>query len=311
MLLLPLLTALALSAAPAQLDPAVLTECSSAIEVTFDEGRLDLPRQAVLDWVGRSACAVSGYFGRFPVARLRLQLVPVAGGKGIMGGTTWGDSGGRSRVQVGEHATQATLDDDWVMTHEMVHLAFPTMDDDHLWLQEGIATYVEPLARSWVGTYAPGRVWLDLVNGLPMGMPRPGDEGLDHTHSWGRTYWGGALFCLRADVEIRRQTQNRLGLVDALRAILAAGGTNGVHWSLEETLAIGDKAVGVAVLVPLAMEMKEKPAAPDLDATWKRLGVVGGGAAVRFDDAAPDAAIRRAISAEPRPIPGLCTPLAR
>ena len=307
MALLSLLAALSLSASPAQLDPATLTECGSTIEVTFDEGRLDLPRQAVLDWVGKSACAVTGYFGRFPVQRYRLRLVPVSGGGGIMGGTTWGDSGGHSRVNIGEHATQATLDGDWVMTHEMVHLSFPTMDDEHLWIQEGIATYVEPLARSWVGTYAPGQVWVDLVNGLPMGMPRRGDEGLDHTHSWGRTYWGGALFCFRADVEIRRQTQGRMGLVDALRAILAAGGTNGAHWTLAESLAIGDKAIGVSVLVPLAMEMKEKPMAPDLSATWKRLGVIVEGKSVRFDDTAPDASIRRAISAEPAPIPGLCT----
>ena len=41
-------------------------------------------------------------------------------------------------------------------------------------------------------------------------------------YPWRRTYWGGALFARLADVEIRRQTQNRLGLQDALRANLDA-----------------------------------------------------------------------------------------
>ena len=42
-----------------------------------------------------------------------------------------------------------------------------------------------------------------------------GGFGLDNTHTWGRTYWGGAMFCLLADVEIRRRTHNRRGLQDA------------------------------------------------------------------------------------------------
>ena len=54
---------------------------------------------------------------------------------------------------------------------------------------------------------------------------RDNDRGLDRTRTWGRTYWGGALFCLMADVEIRKQTGNRVGLQDALRTILSAGGS--------------------------------------------------------------------------------------
>jgi hypothetical protein len=42
------------------------------------------------------------------------------------------------------------------------------------------------------------------------GEPGPGDGGLDDTDSWGRTYWGGALFCLLADVRFRERTGNRL-----------------------------------------------------------------------------------------------------
>ena len=94
------------------------------------------------------------------------------------------------------------------MTHEMVHLAFPSVPDEHHWIEEGIATYVEPIARAQVGDLSPEIVWRELVDGLPKGLPAPGDHGLDNTHTWGRTYWGGALFCLMADIEIHRRTNN-------------------------------------------------------------------------------------------------------
>ena len=41
---------------------------------------------------------------------------------------------------------QADLEQDWVMTHEMCHLAFPSMDEKYVWLGEGLASYLEPLA---------------------------------------------------------------------------------------------------------------------------------------------------------------------
>ncbi len=38
--------------------------------------------------------AVVVYYGRFPVARARILIVPVAGESGIVQGTTWGDMDG-------------------------------------------------------------------------------------------------------------------------------------------------------------------------------------------------------------------------
>ena len=115
-------------------------------------------------------------------------------------------------------------------------------------MEEGLATYVEPIARAQAGELSVHKVWGDLVRGLPQGLPRDGDRGLDHTPTWGRTYWGGALFYLLADVEIRRRTDNRRGLQDALRAIVAAGGNIARYWPVEKVLAAGDKGTGTQVL---------------------------------------------------------------
>jgi hypothetical protein len=49
------------------------------------------------------------------------------------------------RITVGQHVTQADLDDDWVLTHEMIHFGFPSVEERHHWIEEGIATYVEPI----------------------------------------------------------------------------------------------------------------------------------------------------------------------
>jgi hypothetical protein len=184
-----------------------------------------------------------------------------------------------------------------MMTHEFVHTGFPSVDNEHHWIEEGLATYVEPIARVQAGTLTPQRIWSDMVRDMGQGEPQEGDEGLDRTHTWARTYWGGALFCLVADVRIREQTKNRKGLQDALRGIAAAGGTISVDWPLEKALKTGDASTGTTVLTDLYNQMKVTPVPVDLPALWKRLGIMQSGRTVVFHDDAPESAIRKAITA--------------
>lgn len=267
----------------------------TVLTVAFAPGALDLPQAQVLDWVLLSARAVALYYGRFPAANARILIVPRTG-SGVGAGRAWVFRGAALRVAIGEHASGADLARDWVLVHEMTHLAFPSVPDRHLWIEEGLASYVESIARAQAGLLAPEKVWADLVAGIPKGQPQSGDRGLDHTPTWGRTYWGGALFCLLAEVEIRRRSANRFGLQHALRAILAAGNMETAS-ALEPLLDIGDRAVGFSVLAELYAAMKDQPAAVDLDALWRRLGVRPQGRGVSLDDTAPEAATRRAITA--------------
>jgi predicted metalloprotease with PDZ domain len=137
---------------------------------------------------------------------------------------------------------------------------------------------------------------------MPRGLPQAGDAGLDHTHTWGRTYWGGAMFCLLADVEIHRRTHNARGLQDALRAILVASGGLSADWPIARVLATGDAAVGVPVLQELYARYRDAAPAPDLAQLWKDLGVESADGTVHLNEAAPLADIRRAImQAHPAP----------
>lgn len=273
----------------------------AVLKVDFAAGDLDLPQDAILNHVAMAARAVSTYYGRFPVNRDRILIVPSEGRDGIGQGTTWGDMAGfpaMTRIRIGQHATQADLKDDWMMTHELTHTAFPSLPDDQHWMEEGLATYVEPLARVMTGELAARQVWHDMVRDMHQGEPAAGDRGLDHTHTWGRTYWGGAMFCLVADVEIRRETNNRKGLRDALQAIVEQGGTIDHNWDLPRALAIGDKATGTHVLSRQYSEWRDAPVSVDLDALWLRLGIRRSGNDIEFVDDAPLAKIREAIAKE-------------
>src|SRR5204863_3764170 len=185
-------------------------------------------------------------------------------GHGTRGGHTNGWNGATIKMNVGSLSTASDFAADWVMTHEMVHLAFPSVPDAHHWIEEGLATYIEPIARARAGSLTSEKVWTDLVNGLPQGLPEPGDRGLDFTPTWGRTYWGGALFCLLADVEIRERTGGSRSLDDALRAVVRAGGNISVRWPIERALAVGDRATGTDVLERLYRKMAHASSSPDL-----------------------------------------------
>ena len=265
------------------------------LEIEFVRSASAAWESVARQWVERSARAVSDYYGRFPVSRLRLRIASSAGSR-ARDGTAYGWRGPLITIALGRNATIASLADDWLLTHEMVHLAFPSLPERHHWLEEGLATYVEPIAQARAGLLTPERVWYDLVVGLPQGQPQSGDRGLDGTPTWGRTYWGGALFYLRADLLIRQRTGNHYGLEHSLRAILAAGGSIDRDWSVERVLDVADQAVGVPVLRELYEEMASQPVTVDLQALWQQLGIRRQGTTVSFDDRAPLASIRNAIT---------------
>jgi hypothetical protein len=278
-----------------------LTIGGGTLEVDFAPGAFDLPTDVLLAHIQAAATAVATYYGKFPVAHAGILVVPVPDRHGVMQGTTWGGRRGFqgfTRLRIGQHTTMDDLKQDWTTTHELVHMAFPQMPDDQHWIEEGTATYIEPLARVMTGELNAKEVWRDMVRGMPQGEPAAGDEGLNHTHTWGRTYWGGGLFCLVADVEIRRATGNRKGLRDALQAIVAQGGTIDHEWSLDQALAVGDRATGTTVLTQMYAQWKDKPVSVDLAKLWAELGITMNGGAIEFSSTAPLAKIREAIAGD-------------
>src|SRR3984885_5627897 len=238
------------SAAAMEAGPQLFSVDGVRVSLEFIDSDFAIGPEPLVAWVKRSLSIVAAYYGHFPVSDLRIRVSSTNGG-GIRHGTTYGVHGGLIRITVGREVTQAEILNDLVLVHEMTHLALPDVGPEHAWLSEGLATYVEGVERVQAGNRAETDFWAEAARSMPRGLPQAGDEGLDHTHTWGRTYWGGALFCLLADLDIRRRTQERLGLQDALRAIAHESGGLTVDWPVARIFAVGDAAVGVPVLEEL------------------------------------------------------------
>ena len=159
-----------------------------------------------------------------------------------------------------------------------------------------MATYVEPIARAQAGYLTPEYLWNQFVTRMPRGQPGPGEGGLNGVRNFRRMYWGGAMFFLVADVEIRRATSNKKSLQEAFRAIMNDKGTIAYEWPIAMILKEGDQATGTHVLEDLYAAWKDKPVEVDLPKLWTALGIEKVGSSVVFHDDAPDASIRKAIT---------------
>ena len=276
---------------------ALEVQGSTLCALIDDPGRT-LSTPLLRDWIERSARIVADYYARFPARLVTLRIHATSEG-GVRGGRTTNEAGLVIQVNVGREATAGELAADWVLVHEMVHLALPELGRRHSWLAEGLATYVEGIARAQFGNRDIADVWAEYRHSMPLGLPHAGDGGMDQTSTWGRTYWGGALFCLQADVTTREKTGNRVGLQTALRAILKETGGYRAERDIDDVLRIGDAATGTRVLQDLYRENKGSPLTPDLDLLWTRLGIPNDPASQPYDNHAPLAAIRIAITRKP------------
>lgn len=267
---------------------------AQTIDVAVPPGPLASQDELLRAFVDDAARAVQGYYGRAPIKRVQLVIVH-ADGRGMRFGRTLGNGGATIVAYVGAASALADLTSGWELIHELLHTSFPKLSREHAWLEEGMATYVEPLLRARRGTISAAEAFARFHQRMPFGLPAPGDRGLDGTPTWGRTYWGGALFCLLADLAIRERTGGRRSLDDALRAVAAQGGNVAERWEIERVIAVGDEATGTTVLRDLYAQHGAAPVPVDLAALWRRLGVAPKGDSVTFDDGAELAWIRRAL----------------
>jgi len=283
-------------AAPESAGTTSILEVGGArIHLLIEDLPFDLSQQELRDWVRQSAEIVSQYYDGFPVAE---AWVAISGTRGtrVMNGQAMGVAGAVVNVNVGLSASPQALADDWILIHELIHFAFPSVPRRHHWLEEGLSVYVESIARANAGVLSAGVVWGGFLDGMPKGLPRSGDKGLDNTPTWGRTYWGGALFCLLADIRIREETDGRKTLRDALRAVVAAGYDMTHPGEMRAVLTVADEATGTTVLLDLYDEMRARPMPAEIDSLWADLGVAERDGEIVYDDNAPLAGVRHALT---------------
>ena len=111
--------------------PSTLHISGSVIHIDLVSKPPALSQEQMLFWIRTAGRAVSTYYGRFPVKEVTLHIQVNAEGHEIHGRTFDGE---RIEVGFGPDVIAADLTDDWILTHEMFHLASPDLGDEHLWL---------------------------------------------------------------------------------------------------------------------------------------------------------------------------------
>ncbi len=245
-------------------------------------------------WVADAASVITPLFGRFPVDRTTLFVVPAKGEDEVVFGKVLSLAGASVVVVVGDRMPASARQQDWVLVHELFHLGFPTFRGEGRWLGEGLATYYEPILRARAGWTTESEVYKQFARNMPRGLANRGSgAGLSQRDDLDSIYWGGALFCFAADVKIREETRGKRSLDDVLRAGLARGGDATRVWTVAEVVRLADQVTGTNVV----SEMYDRHAARgeriDLDGLMALLGIDRGGA--ELDDKRPLAWVRKDI----------------
>jgi hypothetical protein len=272
----------------------------SRIEVAVLGDEIEAKAEArIMAWLRRSASAVAGQLGRFPVLRAQLLLVPRGAGAGSFGLAMRG-GGASAMLLIANDATAAALAEDWTAVHELMHFSLPPMESEGAWLYEGMATYLTATARARAGMISERAAWWELLDGFERGEGvgtgvslREESTNMRVNRSYWRVYWSGAAMALAMDVELRKQGSSLPSVV----AKLAQSELDLSHrWTAEEVVARLDKLSASDVPSRVTRAHIDATAFPDTSALRRTLGVrIAPDKSAVFDRNAPDAAVRRAI----------------
>jgi hypothetical protein len=282
-----------------KLQQRTLEISGARLDVARLDGELDESFDDVTQWIQASANAVRDFYGAFPVPRASLNVLPIHGRDAVVFGKVLPESEPGVALLLGQHASRKSLYSDWILVHELFHLGFPSFFEEGKWLDEGLATYYEPIIRVRAGLYTETELWNELEQNMPQGMAAFAQGGLENADDFRGVYWGGAIACLVADVEARKR-QLDAGLEVGLRALHDAGGNACEVWTLNEVVGAVDHALGAPTLEPIVRAHAQRGSAFDLRGLFSQLGVNRDAqGAVQLSDSAPLAAVRRAITAQP------------
>ncbi|HEY0466598.1 MAG TPA: hypothetical protein VGC79_20460 [Polyangiaceae bacterium] len=257
--------------------------------------------KAVEDWLMQGARTSRLLFGAFPVPRALVIAVPrdhsgPAFGMALRGG------GPAVVILLDRHASAKDLATDWTATHEFLHLGVPRLPPEDAWLFEGLATYYTEVLRARAGIITPEEAYQHLLEGFERGRKNGSPRSLREEsaqmrerQTFYRVYWAGAALAFLTDVEARRARGPSLD--DALRAFAACCASSEADWSASQVLAHLDRTLGARRYQKFADVWLTRADFPELDATFRELGVSLGAHGRAIFSAAPQASLRDAIMA--------------
>ncbi|MGH7269338.1 MAG: hypothetical protein ACREJ3_02825 [Polyangiaceae bacterium] len=271
------------------------------LDVAFLGAPVDMGDAGVLGWIGDSASCVAQLFGRFPTDAT-VFIVPVSGADHVLFGRVLSLTGASAALLFGDATSRVSQPRDWVVVHEFLHLGSPSFVGEGHWLEEGLATYYEPIVRHRAGFTTEAELWGHFLREMPRGLRKGGDAvDLEDRSDIDSTYWGGALFALLADIRIREATRGVHSLDDVMRAALAREGDATHVARVADFIRMGDEVTGIHALADVHDSWVVRGENVSIADLFAKLGVEAdenaGPKGVSFDDHAPMADVRRAIGA--------------
>ncbi len=311
----------------------------------FEETRIELPggvlrvatvingddkqRQKLVGWMHRVGQALLTAYGRLPLADVQVWLVSVdnwsMAGRffaflhpgAVLGGESARGQGNALQLDIDPSRPEQEFNEDWTAVHELSHLLHPYLGDRGSWLGEGLATYYQNVLRARGGLLTPEQAWQRLASGFQRSESGPYAEPLEqaaadmgHSHDFLRVYWAGAAYWLTVDMELRRLSGGKLTLDTALSRFGDCCLPAYHEWKPEDFVAKLDAVLGVKTFTRHYREFARAKRFPDWQGALARLGVSASEDSVMFDEGAPDARIRTAITAPRSEADGTRAPTA-
>ena len=270
----------------------------------------DASQRAMLEaWLAHVSRATLSAYGKLPLEDVQLLIVPDrdTNNEAVGFGQSSRGQGHALTLFIDPSKSPVAFDRDWVAVHELSHLFHPYLDDEGSWLAEGLATYYQNVLRARAGLLTPAEAWEQIDYGFARGRGamRAGDVPLGASGgrpNFMRVYWSGTAYWLEVDAELRRASGNRLDIDEALRRFDDCCLPSYRAWQPAEFVAKLDALIGTDVFRKHFDAYAKRRDFPDLKPLYARLGLVRtAGDTLTFDDAAPEANVRRAIMA-PRSI---------
>lgn len=275
---------------------------------------VDPPNRARADelhqWLRETAQTTLSAYGRFPVPNAQVLVLEIdgRGDSPVPWGQTTRGGGVAVELFVRRGATLAQLRDDWTAAHELSHLFHPYLGERGRWLAEGLASYYQNVLRARAGMVSESYAWAHLDSGFARGRASAqgtplrelgrvrGGDGKPGEGTM-RIYWSGAAFWLQADIALRRERGFGVERVlsDYARCCLPAA--EGVD--ADAFIARLDRLSGSQVFSALAREYANAPRFPDLDTSYRELGLSIQAGEPRLNDDPAARRLRLAIMGRP------------
>ncbi|HWH49108.1 MAG TPA: hypothetical protein VN664_15005 [Burkholderiales bacterium] len=254
-------------------------------------------------WIADAAQSVADLYGRFPLSRAQILVVP---GARSPEPTPWAYvvRGGNPAVHffVNQRRPIQEFYDDWTAVHELSHLFLPYIGSEDAWISEGVATYYQNVLRARGGRMTAAEAWERLHAGFLRGMDSAQGMTLAQatetmyrggTHM--RVYWEGAAMILIADVRLRQLTAGKQSMDTALAALNECCSSTERAWSGRELFDKLDEITGTTVFRELYDQHVASKDFPDLTQAYRSLGISATGSGIELSPEGREKQLRDAI----------------